>query len=160
MGKSWIIFVQEIVLSFESIIVEFLTEIHGISSIFVAGISIPIAGAMLLFAQQFLSNNNVMVFKSWKLLYSRPIFLWYDSVTRVGATKEGLLAGPLEAVIVVVLAWLFLKERLRKKQLAGVVITLSGFLATASSSLRLTYFQPPLLVISKQYVQLSPSRQA
>jgi drug/metabolite transporter (DMT)-like permease len=55
-------------------------------------------------------------------------------VARVGATKEGLLAGPLEAVIVVVLARLFLKERLLKKQLAGVVIALSGFLATVSSS--------------------------
>jgi drug/metabolite transporter (DMT)-like permease len=67
------------------------------------------------------------------------------SVTRVGATKEGLLASPLEAVIVVVLAWLFPKERLRKKQLAGVVIAL-GFLATvSSSSLRLTLlFSIPL----------------
>jgi drug/metabolite transporter (DMT)-like permease len=151
-GKSWIVFVQAIVLSFESIIVEFLTEIHGISSIFVAGVSIPIAGAMLLFAQKVLSDKKVMVFKSWKLLFSGSIFLagavflWYDSVTRVGATKEGLLAGPLEAVIVVVLAWLFLKERLRKKQLAGVVIALSGFLATvSSSSTRLTLlFSIPL----------------
>ena len=124
---------------------EFLTEIPGISSIFIAGISIPIAGAMLLFAQNAFSDKKITVFKSWKLLFSGSIFLaaavflWYDSVTRVGATKEGLLAGPLEAVIVVVLAWLFLKERLRKKQLAGVVIALSGFLATvSSSSLRLT----------------------
>jgi drug/metabolite transporter (DMT)-like permease len=88
----------------------------------------------------FFLDKKITVFKSWKLLFSGSIFLaaavflWYDSVTRVGATKEGLLAGPLEAVIVVVLAWLFLKERLRKKQLAGVVIALSGFLATVSSS--------------------------
>src|SRR5215813_1265839 len=89
-GKSWIVFVQAIVLSFESIIVEFLTEIHGISSIFVAGLSIPIAGAMLLLVQKVLSDKKVMVFKSWKLLFSGSIFLaaavflWYDSVTRVG----------------------------------------------------------------------------
>ena len=55
-------------------------------------------------------------------------------MTRVGASKEGLLAGPLEAVMVLILAWLFLKEKLRKKQLAGVIIALSGFLATVSSS--------------------------
>ena len=55
-------------------------------------------------------------------------------MTRVGASKEGLLAGPLEAVMVLILAWLFLKEKLRKKQLAGAIITLSGFLATVSSS--------------------------
>jgi drug/metabolite transporter (DMT)-like permease len=87
---------------------------------------------------------------TWKLLFSGSIFLaaqvflWYDSVTRVGATKEGLLAGPLEAVIAIVLARLFLNERLRKKQLAGVFIALSGFLATVSS-LRLTLlFSIPL----------------
>jgi drug/metabolite transporter (DMT)-like permease len=84
---------------------------------------------------------------TWKLLFSGSIFLaaqvflWYDSVTRVGATKEGLLAGPLEAVIVIVLARLFLNEGLRKKQLAGVFIALSGFLATVSSLRLLYYFQ-------------------
>ncbi|MGA8082960.1 MAG: DMT family transporter [Candidatus Nitrosopolaris sp.] len=139
-GKSWIVFVQAIILSFESIIVEFLTEIPGISSLLVAGISIPTAGAMLLFAQTVFLNKKITVFKSWKLLLTGSIFLaaavflWYDSVTRVGASKEGLLAGPLEAVIVLILAWLFLKEKLRKKQLAGVIIALSGFLATVSSS--------------------------
>jgi len=62
------------------------------------------------------------------------VFLWYDSVTRVGASKEGLLAGPLETVVVLILAWLFLKEKLRKRQLAGVMIALSGFVAAVSSS--------------------------
>lgn len=151
-GKSWIVFIQAIILSFESIIVEFLTEIPGISSLQVAGISIPIAGALLLLARSVFLNKKITIFKSWKLLFSGSIFLaaavflWYDSVTRVGASKEGLLAGPLEAVIVLILAWLFLKEKLRKKQLAGVIIALSGFLATiASSSLQLSLlFSIPL----------------
>ncbi len=139
-GKSWIVFIQAIILSFESIIVEFLTEIPGISSLLLAGISIPIAGAILLLAWTLFLNKKITVFKSWKLLLSASIFLaaavflWYDSVTRVGASKEGLLAGPLEAVMVPILAWLFLKEKLRKKQLAGAIIALSGFLATVSSS--------------------------
>jgi len=98
-GKSWIVFVQAIILSFESIIVEFLTGIPGISSIFITGISMPIAGIMLLFAQNVFSDKKIAVFKSWKLIFSGSIFLaapvWYDSVIRVGATKEGLLAGPL-----------------------------------------------------------------
>ncbi len=47
-GKSWIVFILAIILSIESVIVEFLTEIPGISSLLVAGISIPIAGAILL----------------------------------------------------------------------------------------------------------------
>ncbi|MFZ0510062.1 MAG: DMT family transporter [Candidatus Nitrosopolaris sp.] len=139
-GKSWIVFIQAIILSFESIIVEFLTEIPGISSLLVAGISIPIAGGILLLAQTVLLNKKITVFRSWKLLLSGSIFLaaavflWYDSVTRVGASKEGLLAGPLETVVVLILAWLFLKEKLRKRQLVGVIIALSGFFATVSSS--------------------------
>ncbi len=143
-GKSWIVFIQAIILSIESVIVEFLTEIPGISSLLVAGISIPIAGAILLMARAVFLNKELTVFKSWKLLLSGSIFLaaavflWYDSVTKVGASKEGLLAGPLETVVVLILAWFFLKEKLRKMQLIGVIIALSGFLATVlSSSLQL-----------------------
>jgi drug/metabolite transporter (DMT)-like permease len=67
------------------------------------------------------------------------VFLWYDSVTRIGASKEGLLAGPLETVVVLTLAWFLLKEKLRKMQLIGVNIALSGFLETfLSSSLQLS----------------------
>ncbi|HXP51176.1 MAG TPA: EamA family transporter, partial [Bacteroidia bacterium] len=123
--KSWIVFVQAIVLSFESIVVEFLTEIHGISSLLVAGIGIPLAGMTLLFISTVLSKK-ITVFKSWKLLLlasvfiAAAVFLWYDSISRVGASKEGLLAGPLETIIVLILAWLLLKEKLRKIQLVGV----------------------------------------
>jgi hypothetical protein len=64
--KSWIVFVQAIILSFESIVVELLTEIHGISALLVAGISIPLAGMALLFISTVLSKK-ITVFKSWKL---------------------------------------------------------------------------------------------
>jgi len=136
--KSWIVFVQAITLSFESIMVELLTEIHGISPLLVAGISIPFAGATLLLISTVLSNK-ITVFNSWKLLLVGSIFLsaavglWYDSVTRVGASKEGLLAGPLETIVVLILAWLLLKEKLRKIQLVGVIIALLGFFVTVSS---------------------------
>jgi drug/metabolite transporter (DMT)-like permease len=137
-GKSWIVFIQAIILSIESVIVEFLT-------LLVAGISIPIAGAILLLARTVFLNKKMTVFKSWKLLLSGSIFLaaavflWYDSVTRVEASKEGLLAGPLETVVVLTLAWFFLKEKLRKMLLIGVIIALSGFSATVlSSSLQLS----------------------
>jgi drug/metabolite transporter (DMT)-like permease len=119
-------------------LVEFLTEIHGISSLLVASIGIPLAGMILLFISTVLSKK-ITVFKSWKLLLvasvllAAAVFLWYDSVTRVGASKEGLLAGPLETIVVLILAWLLLKERLRKIQLVGVIIALLGFFATVSS---------------------------
>jgi drug/metabolite transporter (DMT)-like permease len=149
--KSWIVFVQAIILSFESIVVELLTEIHGISSLLVASISIPLAGTTLLFISTVLSKK-ITVFKSWKLLLlvsvflAAAVFLWYDSVSRVGASKEGLLAGPLETIVVLVLAWLLLKEKLRKIQLVGVIIALLGFFATVSSrSLDLSTILPPVI---------------
>ena len=52
---------------------------------------------------------------------------WYDSVSRIGASKEVLLAGPLEVVLIVLLARMFLKERLDKIQIAGVIIAITGF---------------------------------
>ena len=125
--KSWIVFVQAITLSFESIMVELLTDIPGISSLLVAGISIPFVGATLLLISTVVSKK-ITVFNSWKLLLvgsvflAPAVFLWYDSVTRVGASKEGLLA-----------AWLLLKEKLRKIRLVGVIIALLGFFATVSS---------------------------
>jgi drug/metabolite transporter (DMT)-like permease len=149
--KSWIVFVQAIILSFESIVVELLTEIHGISSLLVASISIPLAGMTLLFISIVLSKK-ITVFKSWKLLLlvsvflAAAVFLWYDSVSRVGASKEGLLAGPLETIVVLILAWLLLKEKLRKIQLVGVIIALLGFFATVSSrSLDLSIILPPVI---------------
>jgi drug/metabolite transporter (DMT)-like permease len=133
-------------------VVEFLTEIHGISSLLVAGISIPLAGMTLLFISTVLSKK-ITVFKSWKMLLvasvclAAAVFLWYDSVSRVGASKEGLLAGPLETIVVLILAWLLLKEKLRKIQLVGVIIALLGFFSTVSSrSLDLSTIFP--LVIS------------
>ncbi len=52
---------------------------------------------------------------------------WYDSVSRIGASKEVLLAGPLEVVLIVLLASMFLKERQDKIQIAGIIIAITGF---------------------------------
>jgi drug/metabolite transporter (DMT)-like permease len=138
-GKSWIVFVQAIILSLESIIVEFLTAIPGISSLIITGTSIPIAGVTLLFISRIIVNNKITIFRSWKLVLVGSLFLaaavftWYDSVSRVGASKEGILAGPLETVIVLIFAWFLLKEKLRRLQLVGVVIALIGFFFAVSS---------------------------
>jgi drug/metabolite transporter (DMT)-like permease len=137
--KSWIIFVQAIILSLESIVVEFLTATPGISPLVTAGTSIPIAGVTILFISNIILKNKITIFKSWILLLITSLFLaaavftWYDSVSRVGASKEGILAGPLETVIVLILAWLLLKEKLRRLQLAGVIIAMIGFFSAVSS---------------------------
>ena len=67
------------------------------------------------------------------LFLAAAVFTWYDSVSRVGASKEGILAGPLETVVVLIFAWLLLKEKLRRLQLVGVIIALIGFFSAVSS---------------------------
>jgi drug/metabolite transporter (DMT)-like permease len=68
------------------------------------------------------------------VLLAAGVFAWYDSVGRVGASKEGLLSGPLETIVILFLARAFLAEKLTRIQLIGVAIALGGFFATVSSS--------------------------
>jgi drug/metabolite transporter (DMT)-like permease len=107
----------------------------------VAANSIPLAGVvMLLIAARYEKKETVAVFQSWKymvsgsILLSAGVFAWYDSVGRVGASKEGLLAGPLETVVILLLARAALSEKLTRLQLVGVMIALAGFFATVFSS--------------------------
>lgn len=55
------------------------------------------------------------------------IFTWYDSISRVGASKEVLLAEPLEVTFIVILAYIFLGEKLDRVYLTGVVVAIVGF---------------------------------
>ncbi|HEY3525467.1 MAG TPA: EamA family transporter, partial [Nitrososphaeraceae archaeon] len=63
------------------------------------------------------------------------IFTWYDSINRIGASKEVLLAGPLEIVIIVILARVFLSEKLKKIQVMGIVLALIGFFISILSDI-------------------------
>ena len=139
LNGSSIVFVHAGVLSFESIIAELLHSSLNIPALAIAAISIPIAGATLL--SSFLlraakNNKKVTVFNLWKflipasILLAIGIFTWYDSVSRIGASKDGLLAGPLETVTILFLARLFLGDRLSKPQTLGVVLALVGFFLT------------------------------
>jgi drug/metabolite transporter (DMT)-like permease len=138
---SWIVFLHAALLSIESIVVEVLTTRLGLDPLVIGANSIPIAGAALLlivFASE--KKKSVAVFRSWKyllpgsILLAAGLFAWYDSVGRVGASKEGLLAGPLETVVILLLARAFLQEKLSRLQLTGVTIAVAGFFATVFSS--------------------------
>jgi drug/metabolite transporter (DMT)-like permease len=84
-------------------------------------------------------KDKITVFKSWRHLLPGSAFMavgiitWYDSVSRIGASKESTLTGPLETTVVLFLAWFFLKERLSKVQLIGSLIAIIGIFAAAMS---------------------------
>jgi drug/metabolite transporter (DMT)-like permease len=131
--KSWIVFLFAIILSFESILIEYLTLLLGVSPLSISAFSIAISGILLLTILNFVKKRKIPLLHSFKdfipasLFLSVGIFTWYDAVSRVGASKESLLAGPIEIIAVLLLARVFLHERLNKKQLSGIAIALVGF---------------------------------
>lgn len=133
--KSWIVFLFAVLLSCESILIEYLTLLLGISPLAISAFSIAISGVLLLLILNFVNNRQTsIVYSSIKdfipvsIFLSAGIFTWYDAVSRVGASKESLLAGPIEIIAVLFLARIFLHEKLNKKQLSGICITLVGFI--------------------------------
>lgn len=133
--KSWIVFLFAVILSFESILIEYLTLLLGISPLAISAFSITISGVLLLVILNFVSNRqtsclvySIKDFIPASIFLSAGVFTWYDAVSRVGASKESLLAGPIEIITVLFLARIFLHEKLNKKQLSGICITLLGFI--------------------------------
>jgi len=137
---SWVVFLHAATLSIESIVIEALTTELHFGPLVIAANSIPIAGAILLLITfAFQQERAFAVFSAWKyllpgsILLAAGVFMWYDSVGRVGASKEGLLAGPLETIVILLLARAVLQEKLSRLQMAGAMIALAGFFATVMS---------------------------
>src|ERR671930_408144 len=149
--KSWVVFVYAITISIESIVIEYLTtsSFVQISPIVLSAISITLAGIMLLLVAAFVLKRKreiaTLFTKSWKNLFltslslSFGIFTWYDSINRIGASKEVLIAGPLEIVIIVLLARLFLNERLNRFHFIGISIALVGFFMAVASDTNIAF---------------------
>jgi drug/metabolite transporter (DMT)-like permease len=143
--KSWVVFVYATTISIESIFIEYLTTYSSIqiTPILLSSISITLGGVMLLIVSIFILKKKegiiLLFLKSWKNLFLASLFLsigiftWYDSINRIGASKEILIAGPLEIVIIVFLARLFLKEKLRRIHIIGIAVALLGFIFAVMS---------------------------
>lgn len=133
-------------LSIESVIIEYLTIYFvRISPIVLSSLSITLSGIMLLSVACIITKNYkdlLKIFtKSWKSLLmaslslSLGIFTWYDSINRIGASKEALIAGPIEIILIVILARVFLNERLNKFQIIGICVGSLGFFLSLASDL-------------------------
>jgi drug/metabolite transporter (DMT)-like permease len=143
--KSWVVFVYAITISIESIVIEYLTTHSSIqiSPILLSAISITLGGIMLLVVTVIVLKKKdgitILFIRSWKnlllssLFLSIGIFAWYDSINKIGASKELLIAGPLEIVIIVLLARAFLKEILKSIHIIGIALALFGFILAIMS---------------------------
>ena len=114
----------------------------SIPTLAIAAGSMPIAGAMVLIINGFVFRNKFTIFKGngWKMLivggalFTAADFMWFDSVDRIGSGKTMLLTIPAEEVFIVLLAIVFLAERMLKLQLAGIGVAIVGFTISAASN--------------------------
>ena len=122
--------------------VELLYVIASIPALAIAAGSMPIAGAMVLIINGYVFRKKFTIFKGngWKILlvggalFTAADFLWFDSVDKIGAGKTMLLTIPAEDVFIVLLAVVFLAERMIKLQLLGITIAIVGFTISAASN--------------------------
>ena len=144
--NSWVTIISTAAFSIEAVMVELLYIFASIPALAIAAGSMPIAGAMVLIINGFLFRNKFTIFKGngWKMLlvggalFTAADFLWYDSVDKIGSGKTMLLTIPAEDVFIVLLAVVFLAERMPKLQLLGIGVAIIGVTISASSNLTAT----------------------
>lgn len=140
--NSWVAVISTAAFSIEAVMVELLYIIASIPALAVAAGSMPIAGAMVLIINAFVFRNKFTIFKGngWKLLlvggalFTAADFLWFNSIDKIGAGKTMLLTIPAEDVFIVLLAVVFLAERMLKLQLLGIGVAIVGITISAASN--------------------------
>ena len=140
--NNWVTIISTASFSIEAVLVELLYVMASIPTLAIAAGSMPIAGAMVLIINGFVFRNKFTIFKGngWKMLivggalFTVADFMWYDSVDRIGSGKTMLLTIPAEDVFIVLLAVVFLAERMIKLQLLGITIAIVGFTISAASN--------------------------
>lgn len=140
--NRWVTVLSTAAFSIEAVMVELLYIVASIPALAVAAGSMPIAGAMVLIINGFVFRKKFTIFKGngWKILlvggalFTAADFLWFDSVDKIGSGKTMLLTIPAEDVFIVLLAVVFLAERMLKLQLLGIGVAIVGITISAASN--------------------------
>lgn len=132
-----IVLVSAVVVAFESVAVEGALNTAHIDVFLVSAIPPMIGGAILLGIQPSRTRTFVgkLGYAGWGRmavlgsLVGFGVLLWFDAVSRIGASKEAILGGgSSEVLFVVLLSAVFLGERLRKLEAIGSALIIVGVL--------------------------------
>ncbi len=130
-----VVLVSAVVVAFESVAVEGAINTAHIDVFLVSAIPPIIGGAILLGIQPTKTRtfSRNLGASGWAkmvvlgALVGAGVLLWFDAVSRIGASKEAILGGgSSEVLFVVLLSAMFLSERLRRLEAFGSALVLIG----------------------------------
>jgi len=131
----YIVLLSALVVAVETVAVEGAIKIADLSSFIVSAVPPLVGGAILMGlnpkgTSRFASSLTP---KGWLKMcvlcgfVAGGVFLWFDAVGRIGASKEAILGGgSSEVLFIVLLSAVFLSERLKKWEAVGSVLVMAG----------------------------------
>lgn len=126
--------------SVEQVSVELFLVLLFVPTLSLAAIALPIAGSILLFVHTVVKKKKITILQSaWKevliisVIFAAIEFTWYDAVNHIGAAKTALINIPLETIVVLFFAFIFLRERLHRVQWAGAGVVAFGIVLAVGS---------------------------
>lgn len=138
-----IVLLSALVVAFESVAIEGALNIEDLDVFLVSAIPSMVGGLILLTVRptRAVSFTKSLGARGWLwmlalvILVAAGVLMWFDSVGRIGASKEALLGGgSSEVLFVVILSAIFLSERLtRLEAIGGLMIIVGVFLVLTNT---------------------------
>ncbi len=138
-----VVLASAIIVAFESVSIEGALNIANLDIFLVSSLPSVIGGALLLgaFPDRSRELARGLGRRGWMGMVilcgvvAAGVLMWFDSVGRIGASKEAILGGgSSEVLFVVVLSAVFLGERLKRWEIAGSLLIIVGvFLVLANA---------------------------
>lgn len=138
----FIVLASAVVVAIESVAVEGAIKTAHIDSFVVSAVPTVAGGLMLMavFGRKSVRFVKGLDVRGWSYMFvlcalvATGVFLWFDAVGRIGASKEAILGGgSSEVLFIALLSVLFLRERMNLWEVSGSVLVLMGvFLVLAN----------------------------
>lgn len=130
-----VVLTSALIVAFETVAVEGAVNSAGLDLFLVSSLPALVGGAILVGLRPSGTVRFVRALgvKGWQFMVclcgfaALGVILWFDSVHRIGASKEAILGGgSSEVLFVVLLSAVFLGERLKRLEVVGSLLVVIG----------------------------------